>query len=193
MSSATRSRWGRCDERLAVDGGRADRAARPAAGRRRAPGRGARPGRAGGGRDAGDDGGAADRGGHQPRGFRRPRARARRDVVRRRDRVPALPGAGAVTLRAIVVDALLIGGAALVVLGCAGVVLMREALDRVHYTTPAALGCALLALAVLVQGGWSQIGLRAILLAAFVLVTAPVLAHATARMIRVEEREGDAR
>jgi multisubunit Na+/H+ antiporter MnhG subunit len=94
-------------------------------------------------------------------------------------------------MRAVVVDALLAAGGALIVLGVAGVVLMRHALDRVHYTTPVALGSACLAAAVLVQGGWSEIGWRAILLAAFVLSGAPVLAHATARTVRVEREEGD--
>jgi multicomponent Na+:H+ antiporter subunit G len=94
-----------------------------------------------------------------------------------------------VTVRDVVVGVLLVSGTALAVFACLGVVLMREAMDRVHYTAPAALGAAALAGAVLVQGGWSLIGLRAIALAALVLVTAPVLSHATARAIHIEQTE----
>jgi multicomponent Na+:H+ antiporter subunit G len=93
-------------------------------------------------------------------------------------------------LREIVVWVLVGIGAALQLLAVAGVVLMRDALDRVHYAGPAALGGALLSAAVLVQGGWSLIGWRAILLAVFLLVTGPVLAQATARAVHVT-RERD--
>jgi multicomponent Na+:H+ antiporter subunit G len=86
-------------------------------------------------------------------------------------------------LRDAIVWGLVGAGVALSLLASLGVLLMRDALDRLHYAGPAALGAALLCSAVLAQGGWSLIGLRAILLAALVLVTAPVLAHATARAL----------
>jgi multisubunit Na+/H+ antiporter MnhG subunit len=86
-------------------------------------------------------------------------------------------------VREVAVYALAIAGGALAILACAGVVLMRDGLDRLHYTGPAALGGACLAAAVLVEGGWSLIGLRAILLGALLLVTAPVVTQATAHAI----------
>jgi multicomponent Na+:H+ antiporter subunit G len=88
-------------------------------------------------------------------------------------------------VREIVVWTLVGVGLALELLSCLGVVLLRDALDRLHYTGTAGLGVACLCGAVLVQGGWSLIGLKALLLGAFVLVTSPVLAHATARAIHV--------
>jgi multicomponent Na+:H+ antiporter subunit G len=88
-----------------------------------------------------------------------------------------------VTLREIVVWALVIAAGALQVLACLGVLLMRDAFDRLHYTGPSALGGVCAAAAVLCAGGWSLIALKALLLAAILLVTGPVLTHATARAI----------
>jgi multicomponent Na+:H+ antiporter subunit G len=68
-------------------------------------------------------------------------------------------------------------------LACAGVVLMRDALDRLHYTGAGTLAALLLAAAVLVRDSFSLIGNKAILVAALVLVTAPVLTHFTAQAI----------
>jgi multisubunit Na+/H+ antiporter MnhG subunit len=81
-------------------------------------------------------------------------------------------------------------GVAVQVFACLGVVLMRAALDRLHYVGASAVGIALLAAAVIVSEGPSLIGLKALLTAAFLLVTGPVLGHATARAIH---RHGEAR
>jgi multisubunit Na+/H+ antiporter MnhG subunit len=94
-------------------------------------------------------------------------------------------------VRTAVVDALLIAGLLLALLSCAGVVVMRDAISRVHYTGPLTLAVGCLSAAVVVQGGLSQIALRAFLLAAFVLVTAPVIAHGTARTVHIEEQRGE--
>jgi multicomponent Na+:H+ antiporter subunit G len=93
------------------------------------------------------------------------------------------------SVRDVAVAVLLGAGILLTLLACAGVVLMRQALDRLHYVAPGGLGGICFAAAVLVQSGPSLIGIRAILLAAFLFVTAPVLAHATARAIHHWERE----
>lgn len=92
------------------------------------------------------------------------------------------------TFRDAVVALLLGAGVLLTLLACLGVVLMRDALTRLHYVTPGGLGAACFCAAVLVQGGPSLIGLRAIALAVFFFVTAPVLGHATARAIHRERR-----
>jgi multicomponent Na+:H+ antiporter subunit G len=94
------------------------------------------------------------------------------------------------TLRELVVAALLALGSGLVALGWLGVLLLRDPLDRLHYLGPAGLGACLLVAAVLVQGGWSLIGWRAILLGGFLLVSAPVLSHATARAIHASGAGG---
>jgi multicomponent Na+:H+ antiporter subunit G len=83
-----------------------------------------------------------------------------------------------------VATALLVGaGVGLQLLACLGVVLMRDALDRLHYTATAGLAGCCLAAAVLVEEGPSLIGIKALLLAAFLVVASPVLSHATARAI----------
>jgi energy-converting hydrogenase B subunit D len=78
-------------------------------------------------------------------------------------------------LRETIVWALVAAGVALELLASLGVLLMRDALDRLHYGGPATLGAALLCAAVVAQGGWSLIGLRALLLALVLVVTAPLV------------------
>jgi len=88
-------------------------------------------------------------------------------------------------VRDVVTWALVAAGVAIQVFACLGVVLMRDALDRLHYVGASAIGVALLTAAILVSEGPSLIGLKALLTAAFLLVTGPVLAHATARAIHL--------
>jgi monovalent cation/proton antiporter MnhG/PhaG subunit len=88
---------------------------------------------------------------------------------------------------AVVVAALLIVGVAVELLCCLGVLVMRGPYARLHYTAPAGVGALLLAIAVLVRQGFSLIGDQALLLAVFVLVSAPVLTHVTARAARIRE------
>ena len=85
----------------------------------------------------------------------------------------------------VVGTALLIAGVAVELLCCIGVLVMRGPYARLHYTAPAGIGALLVAVAVLVRQGFSLIGDQALLLAAFVLVTAPVLSHVTARAARI--------
>jgi multisubunit Na+/H+ antiporter MnhG subunit len=74
---------------------------------------------------------------------------------------------------------------------CLGVVLMRDALDRLHYASASSAGVACLCAAVVVAEGPSLIGLKAILSGAFLVVSGPVLVHATARAIHLHrERRG---
>jgi multicomponent Na+:H+ antiporter subunit G len=68
---------------------------------------------------------------------------------------------------------------------CLGVLLMRDALDRLHYASAATLGVVCICAGVIVAAGPSLIGLKAILTAAFLAVTGPVLTHATARAIHL--------
>jgi multisubunit Na+/H+ antiporter MnhG subunit len=82
--------------------------------------------------------------------------------------------------------ALLIAGVAVELLACAGVVLMRDALDRLHYAGAGTLAVLLLAAAVLVRDSFSLIGNKAIVVAALVLVTSPVLTHFTAQALAAE-------
>jgi multisubunit Na+/H+ antiporter MnhG subunit len=61
--------------------------------------------------------------------------------------------------------------------------LMRDALDRLHYTGAGALAALLVAAAVVVRDSFSLIGNKAIVVALLVLLTAPVLMHYTAQAI----------
>jgi multisubunit Na+/H+ antiporter MnhG subunit len=86
--------------------------------------------------------------------------------------------------------ALVVAGVAVLAFACLGVVVMPGALARLHYAQVAVLGVVLMAAAVLVRNGASLIGVKAVLTAAFLAATGPVLAHATARAIhaRAERR-----
>jgi multisubunit Na+/H+ antiporter MnhG subunit len=85
--------------------------------------------------------------------------------------------------------ALLGAGAALQLLSVLGVVLLRDALDRLHYVGPSSLAAALIAAAIVVRESFSLIGIYALLLAGFLLFTAPFLAHATGRAILLSRRD----
>ena len=92
------------------------------------------------------------------------------------------------SVQAVVVDVLLALGVASVLLSCVGVLVMREALDRLHFTAPAAtIGPVLLAAAVLVEEPLSSAGIKAVIVAVLIVVTTPVLSHATARAARIRE------
>lgn len=86
--------------------------------------------------------------------------------------------------------ALVIAGVLALAFSCLGVLVARGALARLHYASASLLGVALVAAAVLVRDGASLIGVKAVLVAAFLAATGPVLSHATARAIhtRAERR-----
>jgi multicomponent Na+:H+ antiporter subunit G len=81
----------------------------------------------------------------------------------------------------IVTIALLVG-ALVMVLGSIGVVRMPDLFTRMQTATkPSMLGSSLIALAVSIHFGELFVTLRALLIAAFFFITAPVAAHAIAR------------
>jgi multisubunit Na+/H+ antiporter MnhG subunit len=83
----------------------------------------------------------------------------------------------------------LLGAAVLIVAGASvGVLLMRDAYQKLHFVTPAALVAPfLVALAVLVQMGWYQNTGETCLALFFLVIAGPYLSHATMRAIRVRE------
>ena len=83
----------------------------------------------------------------------------------------------------VIAVVLLVTGTALQAFACLGVALMRDPLDRLHYLAPSGVAGVLFAAAILVQEGFSLIGDKALLLAVFLLVSSPVLAHVTAHAI----------
>lgn len=91
-------------------------------------------------------------------------------------------------MKELIVAVLLALGVASVLLSCLGVLVMRDALDRLHFTAPAAtIAPVLLAVAVLVEEPLSSAGVKAVLVALLIIVTTPVLSHATARAARIRE------
>ena len=84
----------------------------------------------------------------------------------------------------------LLGLAVAIVLGASlGVLLMRDAYQKLHFVTPAALVApVLVALAVLVQTGLDENTGETCVALLFLAVAGPYLSHATMRAIRVREK-----
>jgi monovalent cation/proton antiporter MnhG/PhaG subunit len=91
------------------------------------------------------------------------------------------------SLREVLVDVFLVSGVALVLISCLGVAVFREAYDRLHYGAPSALGAILIAVAVVIKESFSLVGDKAILVAAVLLVMAPIVTHAIGRAARTAE------
>ena len=92
-------------------------------------------------------------------------------------------------VRDIFADVLL-GLAVLVVLSASvGVLVMRDAYQKLHFVTPAALVApALVALAVFVQMDLYENTGETFLALAFMAIAGPYLSHATVRAIRIREK-----
>ena len=92
------------------------------------------------------------------------------------------------SVRHVVEYVLLALGTGTLVLSAIGVLVMRSVFDRLHYVGSASVGAALVCIAVTVQESFSLIGNKTLLIAFFLLVSGPVLVHATARAARIRER-----
>jgi len=88
-----------------------------------------------------------------------------------------------------VVAAVLLALAVLVVLTASvGVLVMRDACQKLHFVTPAALVAPLLVvLAIFVQAGFYENTGESLLALLFMVIAGPFLSHATIRAIRVRE------
>ena len=90
--------------------------------------------------------------------------------------------------RQVAVAALLTLGVGVELVCCVGVLVVRDAYDKLHYTAPATtVGSLAIAAAVVVSESLSQAGIKALLVFLALLVTNPVLTHATARAARVRQ------
>ena len=91
--------------------------------------------------------------------------------------------------KAVISDVLL-GLAVLIVASASvGVLVMRDAYQKLHFVTPAALVApALVALAILVQVGVYENTGETLLALLFMIIAGPFLSHATIRAIRVREK-----
>jgi monovalent cation/proton antiporter MnhG/PhaG subunit len=82
---------------------------------------------------------------------------------------------------------LLAAGCSLEVLAVLGLVVMRDVYDRLHYVGLAGYGALLVAVSIVVRESFSLIGDKALATAAVLVILGPVLAHATARSLRIRE------
>ncbi|MBW4044379.1 cation:proton antiporter [Acidipila rosea] len=83
--------------------------------------------------------------------------------------------------------AILLGGvAAMCWLGCIGMLRMKTPTEALHYLAlPAGFGAMFLVAAVSIEEGWSSATAKMILIAVLMLAFNSVVAHATARALRV--------
>jgi multisubunit Na+/H+ antiporter MnhG subunit len=91
--------------------------------------------------------------------------------------------------REILADVLL-GLAVFIVLGSSvGILVMRDAYQKLHYVTPAALVAPLIVgLAVLAQSGLTENTVQTWLALLFIMIAGPFLTHATIRAARIREK-----
>jgi multisubunit Na+/H+ antiporter MnhG subunit len=93
-------------------------------------------------------------------------------------------------LRDVVATALVVVCLVTVSISTLGVVTMRGLYNRLHYLGPVSIvGSLALGAAVVAQEGLSVRGVKALLVAAVLIVFAPVVTHATARAARIREGE----
>lgn len=93
------------------------------------------------------------------------------------------------TVRDLLVDVFLVLGVGCQVVCCLGVVVMRNALDRLHYAAAGTtLGPIFVGVAVLIRESVSAGGLETIATVAFLFLLNPVLTIATARAAERLER-----
>jgi len=91
-------------------------------------------------------------------------------------------------VRDAVAAALMLAGVGVQALCCIGVARMRTPLARLHFASPAGVPALLVAAALLLREGLTQVSGRGIMLAALIAVSSPVLAHATGRAVHRRSR-----
>lgn len=90
------------------------------------------------------------------------------------------------TPRAVTGVVLLVLGVGIELACCVGVLVMRGVYDKLHYTAPATtLGAFAIAGAVVLREQVVQFGIKSVLVALVLLITNPLLSHATARAARI--------
>jgi multicomponent Na+:H+ antiporter subunit G len=92
------------------------------------------------------------------------------------------------TGRDVAADVLLGLAVAVVLASSLGVLVMRDVYQKLHFVTPVSLiAPALVAVAVLVQQGFSENTVETWLALLFLIVAGPFLTHATIRAARIRE------
>lgn len=91
--------------------------------------------------------------------------------------------------QSIAADVVLAIAVLLVAASSVGLLMMRDAYQKVHFVTPISLVAPVfVAIAVTLRSGWSEPTGQTWLAVAVIGVAGPVLSHATVRAIRVRER-----
>jgi multisubunit Na+/H+ antiporter MnhG subunit len=88
----------------------------------------------------------------------------------------------------VIATVLLIAGLVLELFAVLGLVVMRDAFDRLHYVGLAGYGALLIAIAILVRESFSLIGDKALATGVILVGVGPVLVHTTVRSLRARER-----
>ena len=83
---------------------------------------------------------------------------------------------------------LLIAGLVLELFAVLGLVVMRNAFDRLHYVGLGGYGALLIGIAILVRESFSLIGDKALATGVILVGVGPVLVHTTVRSLRARER-----
>ncbi|HET9893869.1 MAG TPA: monovalent cation/H(+) antiporter subunit G [Streptosporangiaceae bacterium] len=91
-------------------------------------------------------------------------------------------------MRAIAADVFLGIGALVALISCIGILVMRDAYQKLHYVTPVSLVAPVaVGLAILIKSGWSSSSAQTWLAIGFMAIASPYLSHATLRAARVRE------
>jgi monovalent cation/proton antiporter MnhG/PhaG subunit len=94
------------------------------------------------------------------------------------------------SVSSVAVGVLLAVGVAIELACCLGVLVMRDAHDKLHYIGPAAiLGPIAVAAAIVVRESWSQAGIKAVITVVLMIIANPVLTHATGRALYIRRRD----
>ncbi len=84
--------------------------------------------------------------------------------------------------------ALLVAGVLAFAVTSLGLLLARALNDQIHYLAPGALlGSGAISIAIVLHEGFSQIGVKTILVLVLLVVSDPILSHATARAGRIRK------
>lgn len=89
------------------------------------------------------------------------------------------------SVRHVIATVLLVAGCSLQMLAVLGLLAMRDVLDRLHYVGLAGYGALLVGVAIVVRQSFSLIGDKALLAGVLLAALGPVLAHVTARSLRI--------
>ena len=92
-------------------------------------------------------------------------------------------------IREITADVFLGLAAAIVIISSAGVLVMRDTYQKLHFVGPAAMvSPVLVTLAVWLHAGNTATTLEAMLALFFIVIASPFLTHATIRAARIREK-----